>query len=453
MKSRRRSADTDSPLTCRVTPRGRIEVRPDPSADGPRLSTSKALKIVDAFAAGRGHGVLHLGAAEAATTLPAPLGFWRDVGRAFVAGRAQPSLRLMRRAGSRSTRIGCASTRRFRPFLRMQGAELLHARFLEALWSRWRRRSTEEGGTQFQWGRGLSPARGLDLERRGSGLLPPRPEQRDPPIRSPWSRPRPGRLQAGEAAAHPARSRARGVRGIEEPQTGFALLASALTRGGAERARPRARGCGRHVGHPLTWSAHRPTRSCASSIRRAGRLVVRTRTGGPPATRPAPGSPSRWAPRPTTFAWRPCWTSSHRRPERQAPTKRELEQLLPRRMAFVLLKGRWGRGRSRQARSRARALAYRRKPGPDRGSASPKPCGCSRGQVAEHRSQRDDENVRSRRRSSQASGSPRSWRPSDRRGRTGIRTDAGLLRASAVPAHGVQWLSLLRSLELGVPRG
>lgn len=77
----RRGAES---LVCRLTPSGRIDVQPASPEDGSPLSPKVAARIVEAFGAGRGNGVLHLGAAELSTELPPSLSYWRDVGRAFV---------------------------------------------------------------------------------------------------------------------------------------------------------------------------------------------------------------------------------------------------------------------------------------------------------------------------------------------------------------------------------
>jgi non-specific serine/threonine protein kinase len=76
-----REAET---LVCRLTPSGRIDVQPGPTDSGPLLSAKAARQIIEAFSAGRGNGVLHLGAAELSTDLPPSLSYWRDVGQAFV---------------------------------------------------------------------------------------------------------------------------------------------------------------------------------------------------------------------------------------------------------------------------------------------------------------------------------------------------------------------------------
>ncbi len=71
-------------LVCRLTPTGRIDVQTGASDDGPLVLAKAAEQIIEAFGRGRGHGVLHLGAAQLSTHLAPSLSFWRDVGRTFV---------------------------------------------------------------------------------------------------------------------------------------------------------------------------------------------------------------------------------------------------------------------------------------------------------------------------------------------------------------------------------
>lgn len=71
-------------LTCDLTPGGRIALRPS-EEERPALSASAAKRITDAFAMGRGHGIVHLGAAELGTELDPALGYWRDLGQLLVA--------------------------------------------------------------------------------------------------------------------------------------------------------------------------------------------------------------------------------------------------------------------------------------------------------------------------------------------------------------------------------
>lgn len=71
-------------LICRLMPSGRIDVRLGSPEDGPFIASRSAKQIIEAFNEGRGKGVLYLGAAALLTDLPPSLSYWRDVGRAFV---------------------------------------------------------------------------------------------------------------------------------------------------------------------------------------------------------------------------------------------------------------------------------------------------------------------------------------------------------------------------------
>ena len=79
------ASDAGGTLRCVLTPSGRIDVHPGSPDEGPGLSTAVQRRVVDAFNAGRGHGVLHLGAGEPGTDLHPTLSYWRDIGRSFVA--------------------------------------------------------------------------------------------------------------------------------------------------------------------------------------------------------------------------------------------------------------------------------------------------------------------------------------------------------------------------------
>ena len=72
-------------LGCAVRPSGRIDVFAGTAEHAPQAPGNSARSIVAAFERGRGPGVLHLGAAELETPLSPPLAYWRDIGRAFVA--------------------------------------------------------------------------------------------------------------------------------------------------------------------------------------------------------------------------------------------------------------------------------------------------------------------------------------------------------------------------------
>lgn len=72
-------------LNCSLTPTGRIVVGEGPLEDAPPLSASAAKGIIEAFATGRGQGVLHLGAAALAADLDPTLEFCRDLGQSLIA--------------------------------------------------------------------------------------------------------------------------------------------------------------------------------------------------------------------------------------------------------------------------------------------------------------------------------------------------------------------------------
>ena len=79
------TANVGDTLICGLTPSGRIDVRAGTPEDGPQISAAVAQRILDAFNIGRGHGVLHLGAAEPGTDFHPTLSYWRDIGQALVA--------------------------------------------------------------------------------------------------------------------------------------------------------------------------------------------------------------------------------------------------------------------------------------------------------------------------------------------------------------------------------
>ena len=71
-------------LVSELTPGGRVIVHGS-GEPGPEISAAAAKRILEAFAIGPVAGVLHLGVSEPGTDLHPSLGFWRDLGRMFVA--------------------------------------------------------------------------------------------------------------------------------------------------------------------------------------------------------------------------------------------------------------------------------------------------------------------------------------------------------------------------------
>ena len=72
--------ETPQALSIALSPQGHVHVDVPAGSD---IAPSLA-QIAKHFERGDGHGVFRLGAAEPETPLPGVLGFWRDVGRAFV---------------------------------------------------------------------------------------------------------------------------------------------------------------------------------------------------------------------------------------------------------------------------------------------------------------------------------------------------------------------------------
>jgi non-specific serine/threonine protein kinase len=122
-------------LVCRLTPSGRIDVKPGTPEDGPLLPAKTAQQIIEAFSAGPGNGVLHLGAAELSTDLPPSLSYWRDIGRAFVGrvcGALDPTDPKSLVFPDPDADEITALVQAVPP---MQGAELLDAAILGDIWS------------------------------------------------------------------------------------------------------------------------------------------------------------------------------------------------------------------------------------------------------------------------------------------------------------------------------
>jgi non-specific serine/threonine protein kinase len=129
------AADISNPLVCGLTPSGRIDVRSGSPEEDPQMSTATIQRILDAFNIGRGHGVLHLGAAEVGTELHPTLAYWRDIGQTLVArvcGALDPT-------DPKSVVIPEPSPDELEVYAQsippMQGAELITPALLAELWS------------------------------------------------------------------------------------------------------------------------------------------------------------------------------------------------------------------------------------------------------------------------------------------------------------------------------
>ena len=65
-----------------LTPHGHLLLAPE--SDAPSLPAVLAQRLIDAFALGSGHGLLHLGAAEVSSILPPAWAWWRDFAARYV---------------------------------------------------------------------------------------------------------------------------------------------------------------------------------------------------------------------------------------------------------------------------------------------------------------------------------------------------------------------------------
>ena len=145
------ATETGTTLVCRLTPSGRIDVHPGSPGEGPGLSTAVQRRILHAFDAGRGHGVLQLGAGELSTELHPTLSYWRDIGKTLVArvcGALDPT-------DPKSLVVPEPTPEELADFAQaappMQGAELITAAMLGELWSDMGRVLTSEAA-HFQEG-------------------------------------------------------------------------------------------------------------------------------------------------------------------------------------------------------------------------------------------------------------------------------------------------------------
>ena len=147
-------------LAIAVTPRGHLHLEWLPGAvSGP--APPVAARIEAAFARGAGAGVLHLGAAEPATPLPASLAFFRDLGRLFVTSLSRMPDAEERRANLEIPTPADELAARPAAAPPLTGLEYLTLEVLEALWRELNAAAREElagwKGDVDSWLRARSP--------------------------------------------------------------------------------------------------------------------------------------------------------------------------------------------------------------------------------------------------------------------------------------------------------
>jgi len=129
------SSEPEFTLVSGLTPGGEIELREEPAGGAPPLTDAVVRRIRQAFSNGRGHGVLHLGAAQLATGLDPTLGFWRDLGQTFVAavcGARDPDEPATFSTPSPNPESMDALSQAVPP---MRGAELVTPSLLAEIWA------------------------------------------------------------------------------------------------------------------------------------------------------------------------------------------------------------------------------------------------------------------------------------------------------------------------------
>ena len=133
-----RAPGVDDTLICGLTPSGCIDIRPGRAEDGPQISATAAQRILDAFRAGRGHGVLQLGSGELGRDLHPTLSYWRDIGQALV-GRVCGVFDPIDPTRNNSLVVPAPTPDEIEAYLQsappMQGAEFITPALLLDLWS------------------------------------------------------------------------------------------------------------------------------------------------------------------------------------------------------------------------------------------------------------------------------------------------------------------------------
>ncbi|MBW2232503.1 MAG: SNF2 helicase-associated domain-containing protein, partial [Deltaproteobacteria bacterium] len=133
-----RPAEATETLVCGLTPSGRIDVRRDSSGAGPLIASVAAQRILGAFQAGRGYGVLQLGAGELGRDLDPTLSYWREIGQALV-GRVCGAFDPTAPTHAKSLVVPDVAPDEIEAFLQsvppMQGAEFITPALLLELWS------------------------------------------------------------------------------------------------------------------------------------------------------------------------------------------------------------------------------------------------------------------------------------------------------------------------------
>jgi non-specific serine/threonine protein kinase len=441
-------------LVCRLTPSGRIDVQPGASDDGPLVSTKAAKQIIDAFNAGRGHGALHLAAAQLATDLPPSLAYWRDVGRAFVGrvcGALDPtdpkSLVIPEPDPDEIETLAHAVPP-------MQGAEILDAALLGDIWSDMGTALSAEAAGFKDGVQGYLKKHGSVWNVVGRVCFHLAENKRDPEypfafiatyVHKVGKTAKPQHLPLGRALKE--------YTGTKNRQKLLALLAP-LSRAAEQSEFIRELVDAGDIYHPLSWTPREAHRFlCEMTLYEQAGLVVRMPDWWSAKNRPRPKvSVSVGGKAPSALGMDALLDFDVGLTlDGKKLTHREIEELLSASHGLVLIKGKWvevNRDKLSQVLDQWRDVQKQAQAG-----------GISFGEamrmLAGARFNGDDEGIEDARPewSEVIAGKWLSSRLDALRSpelRTDIEANAGL-QAELRPyqKHGVHWLSTLRSLELG----
>ena len=346
-----KGADAGGTLLCGLTPSGHIDVYQGSPDDGTALSAAVQRRILVAFEAGRGHGVLNLGAGELNTELHPTLAYWRDIGRAFVAGVCG----ALDPMDPQSLVVPDPDPEELAGFAQeappMRGAELITSPLLGELWSDLGRALTTEVARDEEGVPGYLKKQSLVWNVVGRVCLHLAENKRDPEcpfafiatyVHKVSSQAKPQHLPLGQALKHYA--------GAKDRQKLLALL-SPLSRAAEQSPVVRELVDSGDIYHPLPWTSSEAYRFlCEIALYEQAGLIVRVPDWWSARHRPRPKvSVSVGGRAPATLGMHALLDFDVTLTlDGKSLSKKELHTLLSAAEGLVLLKGQWVEVDSRQ---------------------------------------------------------------------------------------------------------
>ncbi len=320
------ASDSGSTLACELTPSGRIDLRPGATEEGPVLSAALQQRILHAFKAGRGAGVLHLATTELDADLPPGLSYFREIGKSLVArvcGALDPT-------DPRSLVVPDPDPDELAAFVQaappMLGAELIDRVLIEGLWSDTGKSLAAEAARHEEGVQGYLKGQNSVWNVVGRVCFHLAENKRDPHypfafiatyVHKVSRQAKPQHLPLGRALQEYA--------GAKNRRKLLALL-SPLSRAAEKSEFVRSLVASGDVYHPLSWTPKEAYRFlCEIEWYEQAGLVVRMPDWWHPKSRPRP---------------RVSVTVGGKAPSRLGSPK-EIKELLAAGDGLVLIKGRW----------------------------------------------------------------------------------------------------------------